>query len=294
MNIRLSEYAGACYGVERALALVEDAARGDVPVYTLGPLIHNPGVVAELEAHGVKVVDKVNEVDEGVLVIRSHGVAPLVIDEACARGLAIVDATCPHVLKAQRAARSLREAGCTVVVVGESGHPEVEGISAHAGTDVLVVQTPDDLPKNLGSANPDQRIGVVVQTTQSPDTLEAIVNELHARNLSYEVRDTICSATRQRQQSAQRLAQEVDVMLVVGGFNSGNTTRLYEICKAVCLNTHHIESPSDLNPAWFASAADDFVVGVTAGASTPQEQIASIVEALKTSGTTTAAAAKGA
>ena len=314
MKILLSEYAGACYGVQRALSLVYAAARGKKPVHTLGPLIHNPRVVAGLGECGVKVAERVDEVEDGVLVIRSHGVAPQIIDEARARGLEVVDATCPHVLKAQQAAYSLRCRGYTVLVVGESGHPEVESIRSHAGAKALVVQTPDDLPDSLldgclpgslpdggpsdslpdsvpkdlpgTSSNTLPRIGVVVQTTQSPETLEAIIGALRAREIKLEVHDTICSATRQRQQSAARLAREVDCMLVVGGHNSGNTTRLYEICKAVCPNTHHIESPSELDFAWFADAragalGNELVVGITAGASTPQEQITSVVEALK-------------
>jgi len=276
VKLILSEFAGACYGVERALALVEDAVHRPAPVHTLGPLIHNPQVVAELEAHGVQVAQRVDEVDEGVLVIRSHGVAPQVIEEARARGLTVVDATCPHVLKAQRAASNMRERGYTVVVVGESGHPEVESISAHAGAGAIVVQTPAGLPDTLGSGS--SSVGVVVQTTQAPEALEAIVDELRRRDITYEVRDTICSATRQRQEAAARLARSVDCMLVVGGHNSGNTTRLYEICKAVCPDTHHIESPSEIDASWFV--ASDITVGITAGASTPQEQIASVVAAL--------------
>ncbi|MDR2493030.1 MAG: 4-hydroxy-3-methylbut-2-enyl diphosphate reductase [Coriobacteriales bacterium] len=287
MRIVLSGFAGACYGVERALALVEEAmreggstggeastgTRAQKHVRTLGPLIHNPRVVADLRERGVEVVDEVSAVDEGVLIIRSHGVPPSVMDEAHRRGLQVVDATCPHVLKAQKAARSLREEGLEVIVVGENGHPEVESIRAHAGEGTLVVQVPNDLPADLPS-----RIGVVVQTTQAPEALAAVLDELSARGIEAQARNTICSATRQRQQAAARLAHEVDLMIVVGGHNSGNTTRLYEICRAVCRQTHHIESPDELVAAWLDGV---FAVGVTAGASTPQEQITSVVLALE-------------
>jgi 4-hydroxy-3-methylbut-2-enyl diphosphate reductase len=273
MRIIVSEYSGACYGVQRALALVEDAARSSHPVCTLGPLIHNPKVVADLRGKGVRAVETVEEAQAGVLVIRSHGVGPQVIEAARARGLDLVDATCPHVLKAQKAARSLRDEGCLVIVVGEEGHPEVLSISAHAGPDALVVQSPENLPAQLPG-----RVGVVVQTTQSPAVLGSIVDALEARGIHPQIHDTICSATRSRQQAAALLSQEVDCMLVVGGYNSGNTTRLFEICKSLCPNTHHIESPDEIKPEWF-NVGD--AVGITAGASTPQEQITAVARALE-------------
>jgi len=322
MKVIRSEYAGACYGVERALALVEEAVRGTSPavteansevtgtvsitppltvtdgavpltvsqtapitssqhasVHTLGPLIHNPQVVSELAARGVQAANTVDEVEAGILVLRSHGVAPNVTQQAYSKGLTVVDATCPHVSKAQQAARLLREQGYTVIVVGENGHPEVEAISAYAGDSAFVVQEPGDLPAIL----PTGEIGVVVQTTQSPAALTAIVDALRARGIEPRVKNTICFATRQRQQAAARLAQEVDVMVVVGGRNSGNTTRLYEICKEVSPRAYHIETPAELDPAWFKDAQK---VGVTAGASTPENQITTVVEALESLGTT--------
>lgn len=184
-----------------------------------------------------------------------------------------MDATCPHVSKAQAAARELREQGMSVLVVGETGHPEVESISAHAGGDVLVVQEPDDLPKQM----PGQETGIVVQTTQAPAALDAIVNELKRRGIKPHVRNTICSATLKRQQSAEALAHTVDAMVVVGGRNSGNTTRLTQICSAVTPATYHIETPDELNPEWFIGLES---VGVTAGASTPQKQIDAVVQLL--------------
>jgi 4-hydroxy-3-methylbut-2-enyl diphosphate reductase len=285
MKIVRSRYAGACYGVERALTLVnkaasEDAGAGETAgtsntsVYTLGPLIHNPQVVSELRARGVEQADTVDEVEAGVLVIRSHGVAPAVIKQAQRKELRVVDATCPHVSKAHEAARQLREQGYLVVVVGELGHPEVEGIRAYAGDDAIVVQEPSDLPENLMS----DHIGVVVQTTQAMDALEAIVGALQKRGVTPTVRNTICFATRQRQEAATELAAVVDVMLVVGGRNSGNTTRLAKLCAAVCPRTYHIESAAELDATWFAGTE---TIGITAGASTPENQIIAVEQALR-------------
>jgi 4-hydroxy-3-methylbut-2-enyl diphosphate reductase len=275
MQIIRSRYAGACYGVERALSLVNKAASESAePVHTLGPLIHNPQVVSELRERGVEEAESVAQVDGGILVIRSHGVSPEVIEQACDKGLRVVDATCPHVSKAQGAARQLRRQGYLVVVVGELGHPEVEGIRAYAGDDAIVVQDPSDLPAELAS----RKVGVVVQTTQAPGALDAIINALEARGITPTIRNTICFATRQRQEAASELAAKVDVMIVVGGRNSGNTTRLAELCQAVCSRTYHIESFAELEAAWFAGAE---TVGITAGASTPEGQIIAVEQALE-------------
>jgi 4-hydroxy-3-methylbut-2-enyl diphosphate reductase len=178
----------------------------------------------------------------------------------------VVDATCPHVKNDQQAAGQLARAGDYVVIVGELGHPEVEGISAYAGSEVLVVQTPDDLPAKL----PTDKIGVVVQTTQPPEALDAIVGELKRRGIEPRVTDTICFATRQRQSAALELAASVDAMIVVGGRNSANTRRLYEICKTVCGRTWHVERPDEIHTGWFDGAG---AIGITAGASTPESQI---------------------
>jgi 4-hydroxy-3-methylbut-2-enyl diphosphate reductase len=209
--------------------------------------------------------------------LRSHGVSPTVIACAIDRGLTVVDATCPHVSKAQQAARELKSQGYTVVVVGEQGHPEVEAIRDWAGEGTIIVQVPSDLPDSIIHNVDKNKIGIVVQTTQTPQALQAIVANLEANAITPVVRNTICSATRLRQQAAWELAGEVDVMLVVGGRNSGNTTRLQEICSEVCSKTYHIEVPDELDAKWFAGANK---IGVTAGASTPQEQIEAVVKRL--------------
>lgn len=277
MHIRVARHAGVCYGVERALELAEEAAGSGSVVRTLGPLIHNPQAVAALRDRGVEVAGCLAEAEEGTLVIRSHGVDPAIIEQARDKGLDVVDATCPFVSKAHDAARELTAAGYLVVLVGEADHPEVEGISAHAGGDVVIVQSPDELPERFSN----RRIGIVVQTTQSADRLNAVVQAVLPRVAELRVFNTICSATAKRQLSAEELAREVDVMVVVGGHNSGNTTRLAEICASVNPRTHHVETAEELDPAWFSAAS---VVGVTAGASTPDEQMAGVIDAIEALG----------
>lgn len=276
MKIILANQAGACYGVKRALDMALDAKDAGGPVNTLGPLIHNPAVVAQLKEEGIQTVRSVNEATEGVLIIRSHGVVPQVIRDAHQRKLTIVDATCPHVARAQKAAADLAREGRHVIVVGEKGHPEVEGLLAYAqeaGGTVSVVGSTCDVPANL-----KEPLGVVVQTTQSEKVLNQVVNELSSRFSDIEVKNTICFATHLRQEAAAELAQSVDIFLVVGGRNSSNTTRLYEIGKSLCEKTYHIESTEELDELSFG---DDDTIGITAGASTPEEQIQAVVNHLK-------------
>ena len=281
MEVRVAAQAGACYGVERALRMVDEAVgqardRGDdTQVRTLGPLIHNPQVVERLESSGVVAVSSPDELPAGgVAVIRSHGVSPEVVDAVRARGCSVVDATCPHVKKAHEAARQLAEQGYQVLIVGEAGHPEVEGILGNAGPNALVV---DDAAA-LDGVRLGPRVGIVVQTTQSAALLGAVVAAVATRARETRVLNTICSATAKRQQAATTLARDADVMVVIGGKNSGNTRRLAEVCSGACPRTHHIEAADELDPAWFAGAR---LVGVTAGASTPAEQIASVCAVLE-------------
>lgn len=273
MDVVIADHAGACYGVNRALRRVESAEEQSSHVFTLGPLIHNPQVVDDLKARGVGVAETLDDVEPGdTLVIRSHGVAPSTIVDAKARGLKVEDATCPYVAKVQRAAAQLAEEGLYVIIVGEAGHPEVEGIRACVDGPVCVVSSPEDVPIVL----PD-RVGVVVQTTQSRELLDRVLSVIRDRSDNVVLRDTICFATQQRQESAAVLSARADVMVVIGGRNSGNTRRLFDICRTHCPRSHFIESADELEASWFTDAS---LVGVTAGASTPEYQISRVVDAL--------------
>lgn len=266
-RIVVAQEAGACFGVERALGMVRNAAReATAPVHTLGPLIHNPRVVAQLAADGVGVVEDSSEVPAGdVLFMRTHGVAPHVEERARELGLQVIDATCPFVKKVHVAAERLEREGYQVVVVGEAGHPEVEGTVGHAPSALVVGRAVD-----LDGMDIARRVGLVVQTTLAQDTLREVVAALVGRCDELRVMDTICDATSKRQEAAAELARNADVMVVIGGRNSANTTHLAQICSAACDKTHHIELPEELDATWFEGAE---LVGITAGASTPAEQI---------------------
>lgn len=274
VRIRVAEHAGVCYGVERALKLTIDAASAArQPVRTLGPLIHNPRVVAELSAAGVGTAGSVDEAEAGTLVIRAHGVVPQAIESAKQRGLDVIDATCPYVKKVHHAAARLAADGYQVIVVGESGHPEVEGILGHAGDGAVVVSGVDDLDDIVLG----KRVGVVVQTTQTDERLGQVVASLVARVGEVRVINTICKATHERQESAERLASSVDAMVVIGGKNSGNTRRLAQICAAQCPSTYHVEDADELDPVWFQDVRN---IGLTAGASTPPAHIHQVIDRL--------------
>lgn len=297
MEVIRAKRAGACYGVQRALDMADEVIADGGRAYTLGPLIHNPQVVADLAARGAEAVSSVEEIrwegaaeasapaegsacpaeDVPAVVIRSHGVTPQVLAAVEDRGFSVVDATCPHVSRAQHAAAELAAEGCRVIVVGEAGHPEVEGLTAwaeEAGGKVDVVAAPEEIPEGLYDP-----VGVVAQTTQRRENLEAVVAALREAGLAPIVKNTICSATRQRQEAAADLASAVDAMVVIGGRNSSNTTRLAEVCALTCPRTFHIESADELDPAAFAGCRR---VGVTAGASTPENQIAAVEAFLRT------------
>ena len=273
-RIEIAAHAGVCYGVERALSMAADAATSaPAPVHTLGPLIHNPLVVKELEAQGVGLAETLDDAASGSIIIRAHGVVPAVIEQARARNLTVLDATCPYVKRVHAAAEKLVREGYQLIVVGESGHPEVEGIMGHADGAARVVSCADDLA-DLEISN---RVGVVVQTTQTQAPLAGVVSALLTRASEVRVINTICSATQERQQAASELASRADVMIVVGGKNSGNTRRLAQICAERCERTHHVEDACEIYPAWFT---DTGLIGITAGASTPSSHIERAVKAI--------------
>jgi len=274
LQIRVSESAGFCWGVERALDLALEAAeQAPGPVRSLGPLIHNPGVIAELEERGVRVISDPAEAHDGTVILRSHGVPRDVNEQVAGSGAMVVDATCTFVKAAQEKAAKLRAQNYFVVILGEKDHPEVLAVRSYAGDDSLVVESPEDLPAAL----PSRRVGVVVQTTQSQERLAELVENLAPRVRELLVYNTICGATEKRQSAAMAMADGVDAVVVVGGRNSGNTRRLAELCAARQPHTYHVESADELDPDWFRGAR---VVGVTAGASTPPEQIQAVSDRL--------------
>ncbi|MHB1464449.1 MAG: 4-hydroxy-3-methylbut-2-enyl diphosphate reductase [Thermoleophilia bacterium] len=276
MNILISKRGGYCYGVQRALKLAMEAAENSPgPVHTLGPIIHNPGVVRELAAAGVSPVETLADAGSGTIILRTHGVTPQVAADAEARGLRIVDATCPYVKVAQEKASLLKEQGFLPVILGEHEHPEVVALIANAGARTIVVEKAGELEL---SRIRGKKVGVVVQTTQASANLSALVSRLSPASRELLVYNTMCNATQKCQEEALGLARRADAVVVIGGRNSANTTRLAKLCREVQARTYHIEDVSELEPEWFAEAD---TVAITAGASTPPEQMDAVADWLK-------------
>ncbi len=268
VEIIVAPNAGFCFGVKRAVKLAEESSsltREGVRVYTLGPIIHNPQEVGRLSTKGVKPLNG-EELREGdAIIIRSHGIPPDKERELRERGLRVIDATCPYVKAVHEAVCKLSEEGYFIVLVGEKNHPEVIGTLGYlkeCGGKGIVVESLEDLKE----AFKHERIGVVSQTTQSEKFFKEVVGELALWVKELKVINTICNATSVRQEDVYRIAPEVDVMVIIGGKNSGNTRRLYTISKSLNPNSYHIETAEELDPSWFEGVKK---VGITAGASTP-------------------------
>ena len=261
MEVILADYLGFCYGVKRAITIAQENASSDGKACTLGPIIHNPQMVERLRSEGVGTVDELAEMDEGTIIIRSHGVGPRIYAEAERRGLELVDATCPHVKKAQLSAKALVDDGYSVVIIGEKRHPEVHSIFEWSDGKAAIVETEEEAEALHSCA----KLGIVCQTTFSGAKFKQIVSRLLEKSRDIRIQRTICTATDQRQTAALALAAKVDLMLVIGGKNSANTTRLARICEEKCL-TYHIETADELQDEWFDKIEK---IGITAGASTP-------------------------
>ncbi|NPV49251.1 MAG: 4-hydroxy-3-methylbut-2-enyl diphosphate reductase [Armatimonadetes bacterium] len=282
MQVILVPEGGFCFGVRRAMEMAEKAIAESGGGATLGPLIHNQEAVDRLAEQGLRAIEKVEEARPGeVVMLRTHGTGPATIQALAERGVTIVDATCPFVARAQREARRFQEEGYDVLVLGEPDHPEAIGIAEHTGGAARIIERAGDLRDQPLR----KRVAVVCQTTQRLDRLQELVAMLLPRCIELRVANTICDATSKRQEASVQVARQVDLMLVVGGRHSANTTRLAQICAETGTPTHHIETAEELRPEWLAGVER---VGVTAGASTPDWIIAAVVARLETLGGTVA------
>ena len=276
MEIKVAKYCGFCYGVKRAVELAQKAAGEHVNGATLGPLIHNPQLIAELAAQGIACKDSLEQFAPGETVIfRSHGVGPEVYEQAEEKGLTIMDATCPNVRLAQKKAAEAAADGYFPIIVGEKNHPEVKSILKWAGKSAICVE----YIKDISNVPQKERYGVIIQTTFELQKFNDILQALQEqRPGEYRVERTICLATSQRQQSAVELADDSEVMIVIGGRNSANTRHLFELVQGHCRQAYHIETADELNAAMFRGFTK---IGITAGASTPDRLIKEAIVAME-------------
>ena len=275
MEITLAKTAGFCMGVSRAVNMVLKIAKkkGSEKIYTYGPLIHNPQTVAQLEKSGIHAIDNADEISEGMIIIRAHGISPQEKQKITEKGIRVVDATCPKVVHVQSIISKHAALGYSIVIVGDRHHPEVEGLLGHASGRGIVVGRMEDL-EQLGALD---RVCVVAQTTQSTEEYAEISRRICEKFPGALVFDTICDSTEKRQAEVRQLAAEMDAVFIVGGRNSANTQRLAKISVEQGTPTFHIETAADLH----AIAPGPYrKIGISAGASTPTWIIEQIVDVL--------------
>ena len=273
MEVILAEKCGFCLGVKNAIMLAKQTLSQNTNVYSLGSIIHNQQVVEELARAGLKTVDSVDDIASGTVLIRSHGATRRQVERIKAKRLDLVDATCVLVKRLQKISHTLNEDGYKVVIIGDETHPEVQAIVGYADN-VAVIGSEADLHKLSGHG----KLGVICQTTQSPDHFGRMVGEIVKKGFTeLKIINTLCREAIKRQQSAIKLCKQVDIMFVLGGLNSANTKKLAELCKKYNNMTFHLQNWDELDKTMLCGKK---TAGVTAGASTPNRVIDEFVEKL--------------
>ncbi|MFH0947396.1 MAG: 4-hydroxy-3-methylbut-2-enyl diphosphate reductase [Elusimicrobiota bacterium] len=262
MKIIIAKNSGFCFGVRRAIDIALNISEKSDDVYTVGPIIHNPQVVEDLKGKGIQVIQKLSDIKNGSIIIRAHGVPKKTLDEAKRMGITVLDATCPFVTRSKNHAEKLVREGYKIVIIGNPNHPEIKYIFSYLPKNTVILKTNKDI-KKLKFA---PKIGIITQTTQSPENFIKIASGLLGYSNEFKIFNTICPDAINRQKEAMKLARKCDVMLVLGGKNSANTKRLAAISKKIQKKTYHIEKAEEIKSKWFGNAK---CVGIVAGASTP-------------------------
>ncbi len=271
MEVILAKSAGFCFGVKRAVEKVYEQTGADKKIYTYGPIIHNEEVVKDLAGKGVTVIEtkeELSRIQEGTIVIRSHGVAKQIYDLIEERGLECIDATCPFVKRIHKIVEKESENGSKIIIIGNAGHPEVEGIMGWSKTPATVIESIKEAEEF--SHEGMSELCIVSQTTFNYNKFQELVEIFQKKGYNVNVVNTICNATEERQSEAGEIASKVDVMIIIGGKHSSNTRKLYEICSEKCPSTYFIQTLEDLH---LEIPEDAATVGITAGASTPNNII---------------------
>ena len=277
MKITVAKSAGFCFGVQRAVdSVYKELEENSGKIYTFGPIIHNEQVVEDLNKRGIEVIDTVErlkKIKEGTVVIRSHGVAKEIYDILEQQKLKMVDATCPFVKKIHNIVLDESNNGKTIIIIGNDNHPEVEGIKGWVNGEVIVINKEEQIEK---LSLPEQtKACIVSQTTFNHNKFKYLVEIIRKKGYDITVVNTICNATHVRQVEAQKISSKVDGMIVIGGKNSSNTQKLYDICRNECENTFYVQTVKDLNLHELKSLKS---IGITAGASTPKKIIEEVQE----------------
>lgn len=265
MKIKVAKCAGFCFGVKRAINIAEGALKGlkdGDRIYSLGALIHNPQVVEELFKKGLQVVASPEKIKSGTVIISSHGAPVEELEEIKKKKVQLIDATCPFVKYAQNIVRELKKGGYRIIIVGDSAHPEVKALNSIAG-----------------KSRKSKKLGIISQTTQNKvnyiNEIQKILNEDFSE---VKIFNTICNDTSKRQSATRSLLKDCDLMIVIGGKNSANTKRLWQICKESGVDSFHIEIEPELKKVWFKGKS---CIGITSGASTPDSMVKKIIERIR-------------
>ena len=281
MEVVLAKSSGFCFGVKRAVDKVYEQTKTEgKKIYTYGPIIHNEEVVKDLEEKGVVVIndkDELANTHEGCVVIRSHGVSKDIYELIEQNHLECVDATCPFVKRIHNIVEKESANGRKIIIIGNDGHPEVEGIKGWSKTPACVIESKDEAEKF--TTDKDEKLCIVSQTTFNYKKFKDLVEIFEKKGYDIIVANTICNATEERQREALELAAKADVMIVIGGTHSSNTRKLYELCKSECEHTYYIQTLADLQLELPNSVE---LVGITAGASTPNKIIEEVQNYVRT------------
>jgi len=277
MEIIIANNSGLCYGVKRALRIAKETInKKNEKVFTLGDLIHNPQVIADLEKRGISSIENLNDIKEGTVIIRSHGVSPDIYMMLAKKNIEIVDATCPIVKKIQKLVEDLAEAEDEIIIVGNKEHPEIKGLIGYSKGKGIIIEN----EQQAKSFPPKKERAILAQSTQDLYLFEKVVAVLIERTEELKVYNTICQFTQTRQKSTSDLAFHVDTLFIIGGKNSSNTRKLYQISKRILPNTYFIETAAQITPEMLKRAKK---IGLSGGASTPPEAIQEAVDKIKTS-----------
>ncbi len=274
MEVIRAKVCGFCFGVCRAIDLAEKAMLQNSNVNTLGPLVHNPQEVSRLKSVGISSVNSTDDVDFGTVIIRAHGASPDIFEALKSKNISIIDATCPVVAKSQKIAQELENSGYDMVIIGDRDHPEIQGILGYLKKSAIVISSLIDVDILPADIIP----GVIAQTTVNENEFHLISSAIKAKYHDCKIENTVCRATRERQDAAREMAYLVDMVIIIGGRESSNTNRLAKVCCEICPKTYLIETTEEIDATFFK---DINKVGITAGASTPEWLIEKVIDFIK-------------
>ena len=276
MEINLAKTAGFCFGVKRAIKMALETAEKDTPIEMLGDIVHNEEVIKLVSEKGIQKVSKIISGKEKILIIRAHGAEKKIFEDAEKLGYSIVDATCPMVTEIHNIVKKMENSGYKIIIIGDENHAEVKGIAGQLSEKPLIISSKDSIPYQ--ETNSIKKAAIVIQSTQMIENAEEIHEALKPRIAELKFFNTICKTTKSKQAEIKTLPLENDVIIIIGSKTSANTNRLYQISKSLNENTYQVMSEKKIDPSWFKGARK---VGVSAGASTPDEAIEKVVNYLK-------------